>query len=222
MADKNSVSQPGATSGEGEGNTPEYVTKDELNQMLNGFRKSSKTDLENVVQKSIQAALAGLAQPKDETEQVSVSKGKADPEKEELKKQVKLLMERQAQADAEAARLRVHTALRDTFTKHGVDPRHVEHAIAFAQHSNLVKTDEDGQLVMRVNQIDMPLQDAVPQWVKTDDAKLYLAPRGVKGSGQSGPVRPETQPTSSNSSKQITQDNFGEVVLEGLMERLST
>lgn len=220
MADKNSVSQPGATSGEGEGNTPEYVTKDELNQMLNGFRKSSKTDLESVVQKSIQAALAGLAQPKEEVEPTTTSRGKPDPEKEELKKQVKMLLERQSQADAEAARLRVHTALRDTFTKHGVDPRHVEHAIAFAQHSNLVKTDEDGQITMRVNQIDMPLTDAVQHWVKTDDAKLYLAPRGTQGSGQRGPVRPETQPTST-SPKQITQDNFGEVVLEGLMERLS-
>lgn len=218
MADKNSVSQPGAISGEGESDTPQYVTRDELNQMLNGFRKSSKKDLETALQAALAPLAALTGKQEGEAEATPApAKGKMDPEKEELKKQVKMLLDRQQKADAEAAELKLQTSLRDNFTKHGIDPRHVDHAIAFAKHNQLVRYDDDGSVVMKVNQIDMPLQDAVAHWVKTDEAKLYLAPRGVQGSGQRGPVRAPSTATQNPSA--VTKDNVGDMLLEALSKQ---
>lgn len=35
---------------------------------------------------------------------------------------------------------------------------------------------------------DYSLQDGIKQWVKTEDAKLFMAPKGAAGSGQKGSV----------------------------------
>lgn len=218
MADKNSVSQPGALSGEGEENTPQYVTKDELHQILNGFQKTTKKSLEAAIQNALAPLAALTGKQEGEVEAApAATKGKIDPEKEELKKQVKLLMDRQAKADAEAAELKLQSTLRENFTKHGIDPRHVDHAIAYAKHNQLVKYDDDGNVVMKVNQIDMPLQDAVAHWVKTDDAKLYLAPRNVQGSGQRGPVRAPN--TAAPNTSIVNKDNVGDMLLDALSKQ---
>ena len=215
MVEKINTSQPGAISGEGEDNAPTYVTQEQLNQAINGFRKSFKKDLESVL-----AAQAAAAAPKEEVSETPTGPKPTvkslDVEKEEMKKQLKILMDRDAAMRAEMAEQTLNTTLRENFTKHGVDPRHVEHAIAFAKHNKLVKQDEDGNLVMKVNQIDLPLTDAVSQWVKTDDAKLYLAPRGTQGSGQRGPVR---APTNSGTQPQFTQDNVGDFLLDALAKQ---
>lgn len=216
MVDKINVSQPGATSGEGEeSNAPQYVTQEQLNQAINGFRKSFRKDFES----ALDAKLAAFA-PKEETEMPPAPKPTLkglDSEKEDMKKQLKLLMDEKLQREAELAEQRLQTSLRDTLTKHGVDPRHVDHAIAFVQHGKLVKYDDDGNLVMKVNQIDMPLTDAVNHWVKTDEAKLYLAPRGTQGSGQRGSVR--APDTNASAQPTVTRDTIGDMLMGELLKQ---
>lgn len=212
MVDKINMSSDGTKSIESDQDKSEqqYVTTEQLNLAINGFRKSFKKDLESILASQVTAPSS--KEEVLETGVVRPTVKSLDLEKEEMKKQLKILLDDKAQTAAEMAEQRLNSTLRDNFTKHGIDPRHVEHAIAYAKHNKIVKHDEDGNLVMKVNQIDMPLQDAMPYWVKTEDAKLYLAPRGTKGSGQNGPVRAP----STNAPPAITQDNIGDMLMDAI------
>jgi len=182
MAQKG-VNEPSILTGEGEDDAPQYVTKDELNAMINGFRASLKKDLAEV-----KNAFASQ-QPKDEQAAPRLPKTEADAALIELRSQVKILQDREKAREAVLAEQNLHNTLREQLTQHGVNPKHVDHAIAFLNQKKLVRTDEDGSYKMKVNQVDYDLNDAVKAWAKTDEAKLYLAPRGTQGSGQKGPVQ---------------------------------
>lgn len=183
MADKNSVSQPGAISGETEDNTVDYVTKDELNAMINGFRKSFKKDLDE-----LKNVFASQNKP-DEPAAPRLPKSEADAAIIELRNQLKVMQDREKAREAVLAEQSLHNTLREQLTQHGVNPQFVDHAIAYLNQKKLVRADEDGTYKMKVNQVDYDLNDAVKAWAKTDEAKLYLSPKGTQGSGQTGPVR---------------------------------
>lgn len=185
MADKNSASQPGAISGEGDDvSTPQYVTQEQLNQALNGFRKSTKKDFDE-----IKALFSQREEPETTASKPAKGDKAEDLEKTEMKKQIQILLDRQAKADAEAREVKLHASLRDALVQNGVDARYAEHAIALTKHKNMVRYDDDGNIVMRVNDIDQPLSDAAKAFAKSEDAKIYLAPRDTRGSGQRGSVR---------------------------------
>lgn len=203
MADKNSVSESSALTGEGEGTAPEYITKTELNAMLNGFRATFKKDLTE-----LKSALQTLQTPKEEVELAKANKSTtSDPEKAEMQKQIKLLLEREKERDAELASQRLNSALREHLTAAGVDGRHIDHALAYVNHKQMVKYDEDGNIKIKVNQVDYDLADGAKLWAKQEDAKLYLAPKGAVGSGQKGAVQQQGAPVSDQRAKVDQQFN---------------
>lgn len=195
MADKNSVSESGTSTGEGEGSTPEYVTKAELNAMLNGFRATFKKDFTE-----LKAAFQSI-QPKEDGEGTATSKSKVDPEKAEMQKQIKLLLDREKEREVELASQKLNSTLREHLTMAGVDARHLEHALAYVNHKNLVKYDDEGNLKMKVNQVDYDIADGAKLWAKQEDAKLYLSPKGAVGSGQKGPVTQQTAQLNNDKAK---------------------
>lgn len=186
MAQKG-VNEPGISTGEGDDTTPEYVTKDELNAMLNGFRKSFKKDFDE-----IKTAFASQQPKTEEPAAQRLPKSEADAALIELRSQVKILQDREKAREAVLAEQSLHNTLREQLTQHGVNPQFVDHAIAYLNQKKLVRADEDGTYKMKVNQVDYDLNDAVKAWAKTDEAKLYLSPKGTQGSGQTGPVRSQS------------------------------
>lgn len=213
MAD-NSASPSGATSGETDTSesVAEYVTKTELNAMLNGFRKSFKKDFED-----IRTSFAS-SQPSKEEPTPRLPKSEADAALLDLRKQVEVLQTREKEKEAQLLEQNLHSTLRDQLTQHGVAPQFVKHAIAYLNQEKLVKRDEDGSIKMRVNKVDYDLDDALKQWSKTDEAKLYMAPKGTQGSGQSGPVRAGAkQPADARAAQLKAFDNLIADALPGLL-----
>ena len=100
-----------------------------------------------------------------------------------------------------------HGKISLTFAECGTDPRHIEHALAYVNQKQLVKYDEEGNLKMRVNQVDYDIADGAKLWAKQEDAKLYLAPKGAVGSGQKGPVTQQTTQPANDKAKAEQQFN---------------
>lgn len=177
------VTAPDSSNGEGEGSTPEFATKAELNEIINGFRKSFKSDIE----KQLKAIVPPVQT--EETVTPKKSQKEVDPEKEEMKAQLKQVLAERAQEKAELQSRKLNDSLSDMLVQSGVDSKHVKHAIAFLKSEHDVKYDEDGTIKMKVGFDDLDLHEAVKSWVKTDEAKLYMSPKGAVGSGQKGAVR---------------------------------
>jgi hypothetical protein len=183
MADKNSVTESNSSNGEGEGTTPEFVTKAEINSMINGFRKSFKKDLEE--------QLKAIATPSNEEVAVTPKKSskEVDPEKEEMKAQLKQVLAERAQEKAELQSRKLTDTLSDILVKNGIDPKHVKPASAFLKQEKGIRYDEDGNIKMKMDFDEIDLHEAVKSWAKTDEAKLFMSPKGAVGSGQRGSVK---------------------------------
>lgn len=88
------------------------------------------------------------------------------------------------EAEARAADQRLRTTLGDALTKVGVEPRYVRQAIALLVDADKrVALSDDGQIVFRDGGAELDLAAGLKDWIKTDEAKIYLAPRGASGSG---------------------------------------
>lgn len=72
---------------------------------------------------------------------------------------------------------------RDALEAAGIASDRVKHALAFIGSS--IRYDEDGELRFYDPETgdDHSLRDGVAQWAKTDDAKIFLPPKGAMGSG---------------------------------------
>lgn len=205
----NSPSESSTSIGEGE-TVPETVTKADMDALFRNLRSLEKEI------KNLKAAKNDESESRSKAE---TAKHSPDSEKDEMKKQIKLLLDREKERETELSSQKMNSALREYLVSAGVDARHIDHALAYVNQKGLVRYDEDGALKMKVNQVDYDLQDGAKLWAKQDDAKLYLAPKGANGSGQKGPV---TQSNQSVSNKATVESNFTELLkqLPGAMSGL--
>jgi len=104
--------------------------------------------------------------------------------------EAKLEAEKKAREDAEAARRTdsLHSSARAALIDADVPGDRVKHAMAFLRQEGLLESDEDGKPSMKApdqwgNDALQPLKEAIPAWLKTDDGKAYLPPKGVQGTG---------------------------------------
>lgn len=95
----------------------------------------------------------------------------------------------EAQATAEKARSK-EVALRqnvsDLLLKSGVDAAKVRHAVGFLiDTEKRIKLSEEDDSVLFVGEDNqtVDISSGLKSWLKTDDAKTYLPPRGTTGSG---------------------------------------
>jgi FtsZ-interacting cell division protein YlmF len=90
-------------------------------------------------------------------------------------------------ATAEAARARdskMRQVLNEELVAAGVDSKMVKHAIGYlVDAEKRVKTLENGSIVFVDGPDEVEFKQGFRGWLKTDDAKVYLSPRGVQGSG---------------------------------------
>lgn len=109
-----------------------------------------------------------------------------------LQKQLGELQKRAEQAEAarsqESAKARdalLRQKLAQSLADHGVDAARTKHAIGYlVDASKSVRYGDDGEsLVFSSNGEELDFASGLKTWVASDDAKIYLPPRGTAGSG---------------------------------------
>lgn len=192
---------------QGEASGPNYVTEDKFNEMLNRAITARLSSVEKKLGAQVSEAVNSLFPKLEELVQTKFTQtappSQGEPKLEEsplvkgLQKQLAELQEQnkrsQAERDTERQRAR-DVALRQRLTeelgKHGIDSRYVRQAIGFLvdAEKRVRWADDDGEsLVFRdADGSELDLSTGLRSWAKTDDAKIYMPPRGVAGSGDRG------------------------------------
>lgn len=167
---------------------PKYLTHEDLNGALAAQKKEFSKLMQQMQQQNQQLieTLTNTLGPAPEKAPLP-SKQELSEDTAELKKQIKLLMDRDKQREQSEKQMRMEKNLRDTLTKHGIASR-ADLAIKYLQDQ--VSYDEDGQLVMKFEEINYPLAEAVAKFAQTDHGKFLADPRDVRGSGGSNTTAP--------------------------------
>lgn len=190
---------------------PKYLTHDDLNGALAAQKKEFAKMMQQMQQQnqSLIETLQKTLGPKPEASPLP-SKQELSEDTAELKKQLKILMDRDKQREDTEKKLRMENNLRSTLSKHGINSR-ADLAIKYLQDQ--VSYDEDGQLVMKFDEIAYPLQEAVAKFAQTDQGKFLADPRDVRGSGGSsfnspnrGAPRTATEMVTSNDGLPVFKD----------------
>lgn len=180
---------------------PKYLTHEDLNGALAAQKKefaklmSQMQDQNRQLIETLQTTLGPAPEKPVVPTRAEISEDTA-----ELKKQIKLLMDRDKQREQSEKSMRMEKSLRETLNKHGI----VNNADLAVDHlQNKVSYDEDGQLVMKFDEINYPLAEAVAKFAQTDKGKFLSDPKDVRGSGSRTVSAPHTS-QSNTPSQMIT------------------
>lgn len=191
---------------------PKYVTEEQLNRAISARFGDFQKKLEKSIGESLATTLTAkldelktsLAAPADGgTDSKEAPKG-ADIENHPLVKGLQKQISDQKAAteqlkterDAEKARAReqvLRTSLADSLTKGGVDPARVRQAVGIlvdVEKRVRFAGDDDDELVFKDVTGDVDLATGLKSWIKSDDAKIFLPPRGTQGAGDRSAGRP--------------------------------
>lgn len=192
--------QPQAGQGD---DAPKYVTEEQLNRAIsarfNDFSKKLEKANEGLAS-TLTTKLEELVTGKlDALKPAGDGEGKgtkgAPTESPELKSALKRIddMSRQLETErqeklAEKANARakdLRQQVTEALTAAGISGVALKHAVSvLVDGEKRAKFDEEGERVLfRSDDDDLPLADGVKRWMKSDDAKIYLPPRGTQGSG---------------------------------------
>ncbi len=193
---------PNADPGEtGDGaDDPQYVTKEDLNDIVNRAITGHTGRLEKRLGKSIAEAITALrAQdaPEDDGDDDDVdpdqpkAKAKPNPQVQRQltrhKNELKALQDKLESRDKAARDARLETAVTKSLGEAGLNGRHLRGARAFLYQEGKVFLDDDGsELFMADDGTELDLKEGMKEWLDSDDAKLYQPPRGASGSGDRG------------------------------------
>lgn len=191
---------------QGDGDPPKYVTEEQLNRAISArfgdFQKKIEKSLGETLGTALSAKLEefkstlGQAQqqqqggqnggdPKVDVENHPLVKGLL----KRLDEQSKATEQIRAERDAEKAKARdtsLRTKLADELTKGGLDPRNVRLAVGVlvdAEKRVRFAADDTEDLVFKDASGDVDLGTGLKGWLKSDDAKIFMPPRGTQGSG---------------------------------------
>lgn len=102
-------------------------------------------------------------------------------------KKIQAAEEREAAAKARQRDVTLRQQLSEALGKHGVDPKRMAHALSYlidGTKSVRYSADDAEDIVFRDGEgADVDLATGLKSWAQTDDAKIYLPPRGASGSG---------------------------------------
>lgn len=213
--------------GQGEGDSPKFVTVEDLNRAITARQKALESKLDGKFGEfktsfeTFQASIAEALKPKQEPAKETPGKDKGAPppvteapEFQDLQKQLKALQlkndaaEKKA-AEAETKRRDAHLRQQvdEALARAGADATRIKHARgllvdAFKQ----IRFSEDGDSVVMLDSEgnESDLHAGIKTWLKSDDGKIYLPPRGTTGSGdRGGGSAPRTDPNA------VTKESIG-------------
>jgi hypothetical protein len=177
--------------------------KSSLPGLLADGLKPISAGLEKAITDKVTAATKGLqAKPADtdtdtdtDTDDEPVkgkSKGKTDPKLTAqiaaLQKQVADETTKREAAEQKSREERVLNSARSALTKAGVPPERVKAAIAVLHNAEgRLRLAEDGKPGLHFQRTGydevVEIEKGLDEWLKTDDGKVFLPPRGVEGTG---------------------------------------
>lgn len=187
---------------------PKYVTSDDVAKIVNQAISARNKSFEAKVEKSLADMTVGIGAkleeiiatrapaPKSEAQQTA---GAAEPKIEEhpavrsLQKQLSELKNKAEKAEQERDNERAKTRdssmrhrVQSALGEHGIDPKYTKHALGhLVDAEKLVRLGDDGEsLIFRdAEGGDLDFATGLKGWVASDEAKIYLPPRGAAGSG---------------------------------------
>jgi hypothetical protein len=192
---------------------PTYVTEEQLQAALTTRFRTFEQKVDKTLAdglgtmgtrlKDELAALLPKVEPKPESDPPKPEGGaqpQAAPELKKLQDQIALLTKQAEDArgerDAERARARdslLRQRVTDALSGVGIEGVRARHALGLlVDAERRVRWADDGESILFRTEAhdDLDLAAGVREWLKTEDAKLYLPPRGAAGSGD----RPGAQP----------------------------
>ncbi len=185
----------------GEGGTPQGVTVEQVNEIVSKAISARNKQFDSKIEKSfadltaglgdlISSKLEGLTKPND----TPPKPGDETPQMKAMQKQLADMQkkldaaESEKQASTQRARDKdLRQKLTESLTSAGITGPALKGAIAtLVDGEKRVRMDDEGERVLFRGDEgdDLPLADGLKGWLKSDDAKIYLPPRGVGGSGQ--------------------------------------
>lgn len=170
---------------------PKYLTHEDLNGAL-AAQKKEFTKLMQQMQQQNQQLLETLQKTLGPTPEAPkpASRMELSEDTAELKKQLKILMDRDKQREESEKSLKKENNLRNVLSKHGINSR-ADLAIKYLQDQ--VSYDEEGQLVMKFDEVTYPLAEAVAKFSQTEHGKFLADPRDVRGSGANSFTSPNSR-----------------------------
>ena len=185
---------------------PKYLTAEDFNKAMSARLAAYEKSAEKKLKEMMSEALNGVASTVDNllTEKLgsaTVGSGKKskesssdeDPVVRGLKKQIDDLMAKTADAEkraaSESARLRdvsLRQKLGEELGKLGIDGTRAKHAVGFlVDAEKRVGWGEDDSIVFKdADGFEVDLSTGIKSWGSTDEAKMYMPPRGTVGSGE--------------------------------------
>lgn len=191
-ADGTAAPAPGAE-------TPKYITEEHLEKTLASRFKSVEQRVEKTIAQTFETFSGKLKTdlesifPKPEPKPESKKDHAENPELKKLEDRIASLTQQaetaRAERDTERVKARDATLrqkLGERLATSGIDGVRARHAVGVLVDSERrVRWSEDGETILfrTPDGDELDLEPGVRAWLKTDDAKLYLPPRGSQGSG---------------------------------------
>jgi hypothetical protein len=175
-----------------------------INAAISGRLKSFEKRLEEF---STKIAPQPQQEPQDD-------KKPSNAELAALKRQFDAL---QKERDLEVSRRKdseLRTTIKDQLQKTGVAPHLTKAAMAVLVDSDkLVGYNEDGELVFRTSTGDLTVEEGIRSWVKSEEGKSFVQPKGVSGSGE----RQVKSSALSTEGRKVSKEEAGEAFQRWLM-----
>ena len=193
---------------------PKFVTEEQLNRAITARFKGFEQKIEKTLGESLTASLTAfggkmkeeltaLLPPKPEPKEEKKKEAPANPDLKKFEDQIAALTkqadEARSERDEERRKMRDATLrqkLTDALATAGIDGVRARHAVGLlVDAEKRVRWSDDGDAVLfrRAEDDDVELGEGIKSWLKSDDAKLYLPPRGATGSGdRPGRATPRT------------------------------
>jgi hypothetical protein len=175
---------------------PKYLSMEDYNRSQASFMQMMEKKF-----KSLETTFAQSNKPKPAAQQ--------DDEVISTKKQVAMLMEKLHQKEQKELEMEAFNATQEALTKNNVAPQYMKAAISVLKAEGKVQRDDDGKLVF-INEYGVPddLHTGIKSWVNSEDGKIYQAPKGAQGGGNT--PRQSARPQNPI----MTKDEFAEAIME--------
>jgi len=176
---------------------PKFVTEEQLNRAISArlgqFEKKQDKVFGDFGAKLEQYFSQQPPKDEDKQEGQQTTKVEDHPAFKSMQRQLedtKKLTERlshEKQVERSKARdTTLRQALQEKLAAGGVAGAQLKHALGFlvdAEKRVRFADDDSEEILFRDGQDFLPFEDGLRAWMKSDDAKIYLPPRGTNGSG---------------------------------------
>lgn len=181
------------------GDDPKFVTQDQLSQVVNAavsnhlkrFESKLSGTIGSAVAEALKAHTPAASGDDPPNDPPADPNAKVDPAMTQMKREMTAMrnkLQKAEDATAAEAKQRKSDALRTTVLKQlgeaGLSGQQLRAAQAVLYQEGRVHVSEDGSHIFRdADGVDLPLSEGMKGWIASDDAKLFLPPKDVRGSG---------------------------------------